>query len=321
LRKGADVTLIFMTLSGRNARMSLRAVVRTAVCRLARSASQAYAMRPATRRHEAGAKFPLSRAAPEPSPITENQAYRACARLAEHVNSNGIETQMTTLTQKPLSGLLDRLFVDADASEEALEQQMRDIPPEQRAADRADYRQLYARLRDQPLPVSRATGVLLYMLARSVGAQNVVEFGTSFGISTLHLAAALRDNGGGQLIGSEFEPSKVARARENLAAANLSDLVDIREGDALETFARDLPEPIDLVLLDGAKNLYPSIPSLLENCLRVGALIVADNADASPEYLARVRSVEHGYLSVPFAEDVELSMRIATAGSDSASSA
>ena len=59
------VTLIFMTLSGRDARMGLRAVARTAV-RLSHAASQAYAMRPATRRHEAGAKFPLSRAAPEP---------------------------------------------------------------------------------------------------------------------------------------------------------------------------------------------------------------------------------------------------------------
>ena len=122
---------------------------------------------------------------------------------------------MTTLTQKPLSTLLDRLFIDADASEEALEREMEDIPPDERAAEGADYRQLYARLRDQPLPVSRATGALLYMLARSMGARNVVEFGTSFGISTLHLAAALRDNGGGRLIGSEFEPSKVARARES----------------------------------------------------------------------------------------------------------
>jgi predicted O-methyltransferase YrrM len=228
---------------------------------------------------------------------------------------------MTTLIEKPLSTLLDRLFIEADASEEALEREMEDIPPDERAAEGADYRQLYARLRDQPLPVSRATGALLYMLARSIGAQNIVEFGTSFGISTLHLAAALRDNGGGRLIGSEFEPSKVARARANLAAANLSDLVDIREGDALETFARDLPRSIDLVLLDGAKDLYPSILSLLENRLRVGALIVADNADASPDYLARVRSIDHGYLSVPFAEDVELSMRIGGAGNGSSSPA
>ena len=45
--------------------------------------------------------------------------------------------------------------------------------------------------------------------------------------------------------------------------------------------------------------------------MRVGALIVADNADWSPDYLARVRSPDQGYMSVPFAEDIELSMRVA----------
>ena len=151
------------------------------------------------------------------------------------------------------------------------------------------------------------------MLARSVRARNIVEFGTSFGISTLHLAAALRDNGGGRLIGSEFEPSKVKRARENLAAGGLSDLVEIREGDALETLARDLPDTVDFVLLDGAKMLYLPILSLFEDRLRSGALVVADNADASPEYIARVRAVANGYLSAPFADDVELSMRLGPA--------
>jgi predicted O-methyltransferase YrrM len=137
-----------------------------------------------------------------------------------------------------------------------------------------------------------------------------VEFGTSFGISTLHLAAALRDNGGGRLITSEFETSKVARARENLAAGGLIDLVDIREGDALHTLSVDLPESIDLLLLDGAKALYPEILRLVESHLRPGALIIADDADRSPDYLARVRSPSEGYISTPFAEDVELSMRL-----------
>jgi predicted O-methyltransferase YrrM len=220
---------------------------------------------------------------------------------------------MTTLTQPTVSLLLDRLFAEADASENVRRQQRTSLSPTQRAADREDYRALYARMKDQPLPVSPATGKLLYMLARSIGARTIVEFGTSFGISTLHLAAALRDNGGGRLIGSEFEPSKIARARQNLAAGGLSDLVQIREGDALETLARDLPDAIDFVLLDGAKNLYPAILSLLESHLRVGAIIVADNADDSPEYLARVRSPANGYLSVPFADDVELSMRLEAA--------
>jgi predicted O-methyltransferase YrrM len=210
---------------------------------------------------------------------------------------------MSTLTQPPVSMLIDRLFAEAEAAEDARWPATGDV-------DRGDYRRLYGLLKDQPLAVSRATGRLLYMLARSVRARTIVEFGTSFGISTLHLAAALRDNGGGRLIGSEFEPSKIERARANLAAAGLSDLVDIREGDALQTLAHDLPASIDLVLLDGAKNLYSPILSLLERRLRGGALIVADNADDSPEYLARVRSSPGDYLSVPFADDVELSMRL-----------
>jgi predicted O-methyltransferase YrrM len=165
-------------------------------------------------------------------------------------------------------------------------------------------------MKDLPLPVSRETGALLYMLARSSGARTIVEFGTSFGISTLHLAAALRDNRGGHLITSEFEPSKAARARDNLKAGGVIDLVEIREGDAPKTLSVDLPEAIDLVLLDGAKALYPEILSLVESRLKVGALIVADNADMSPDYLKRVRSPMNGYLSVAFAEDVELSMRL-----------
>ena len=86
------------------------------------------------------------------------------------------------------------------------------------------------------------------------------------------------------------------RARKNLAAGGLSDLVEIREGDALETLARDLPDTIDFVLLDGAKMLYLQILTLLEDRLHAGALVVADNANASPEYVARVRSAASGYL-------------------------
>jgi len=165
-------------------------------------------------------------------------------------------------------------------------------------------------MKDLWLPVSRETAQLLYMLARSTRAKTIVEFGTSFGISTLHMAAALRDNGGGRLTTTEFEPAKVARAREHLKAGGVIDLVEIREGDALTTLRTDLPDAIDLVLLDGAKALYPEVLALLESRLRPGALVVADNADYSPEYLERVRAPASGYMSVPFAEDVELSMRL-----------
>ncbi len=220
---------------------------------------------------------------------------------------------MTTLTEDPLAPLLDRLFAEAAAASPEASPGLADLGSDDLAhlmRSKTDYLDFYGRLKDLPLAVSRETGALLYMLARSCGARTIVEFGTSFGLSTLYLAAALRDNGGGRLITSEFEPSKVVRARENLTQGGLVDLVEIRQGDALQTLRVDLPETIDLLLLDGAKALYPEILSLLESRFRPGALIVADDADNSPDYLARVRSPAHGYLSTPFGEDVELSMRM-----------
>jgi len=219
---------------------------------------------------------------------------------------------MNTLTTEPVASLIARLFADAEASDRQLRQRASAASPEELQTmmrSTTQYREFYGRVREFYLAVSPNTAKLLYMLARSTRARSIVEFGTSFGLSTIHLAAALRDNGGGRLIGSEFESAKVAKARENLRAAKLSDLVDIREGDALETLARDLPETIDLVLLDGAKGLYSKVLSLLEGRLRTGAMIVADNADYCPEYLARVRAPASGYSSVPFADDIEVSMR------------
>ncbi|CAP45042.1 O-methyltransferase [Bordetella petrii] len=220
---------------------------------------------------------------------------------------------MTLLSHPIVATLLDRLYGEADALMPATRAVFAGVPEAEQdrlMRSKADYRDLYGRLKDMPLPVSRETGALLYMLARGSRAQTIVEFGTSFGLSTLHLAAALRDNGGGRLITSEFEATKVARAQANLAAAGLADLVEFREGDALQTLRADLPPVIDLVLLDGAKGLYADVLDLLESRLRPGAYVVADNADYSPDYLARVRSPERGYLSVPFGGDVELSMRL-----------
>lgn len=221
---------------------------------------------------------------------------------------------MNTLTTTPVAPLLARLFEETAADDAATEAAVADLSDAERMAmmrSKTAYRDLYGRLRHAALAVSPETGRLLYMLARAGRARAIVEFGTSFGISTLHLAAALRDNGGGRLITTEFEPSKAARARRNLEAAGLADLVEIREGDALQTLATGLPDGIDLVLLDGAKPLYPEILALVEDRLGGGAVIVADNAGFSPAYLDRVRTPGNGYLSMPFGEDVELSVRTA----------
>lgn len=217
---------------------------------------------------------------------------------------------MNTLTRAPLAALIERLYQTAETATSPALDNMSAATREELLSSKTRYLELYWQLKDLWLPVSRETGKLLYLLARSSKARNIVEFGTSFGLSTLHLAAALRDNGGGVLISSEFETAKIEMARQHLQEAGLDDLVQIRAGDALHTLARDLPERIDLVLLDGAKALYGDILLLLQSRLAPGALIIADNSDYSPDYLAHVRSPANGYLSVPVADDVELSIRL-----------
>jgi predicted O-methyltransferase YrrM len=217
---------------------------------------------------------------------------------------------MTTLTTEPLASLIERLYAQAGAATSPV---LETVPGEERERlmhSKTEYLKLYEMLKDLWLPVSRDTGKLLYMLARNTKAKAIVEFGTSFGLSTLHLAAALRDNGGGVLIGSEFEPSKIELARHHFVEGGVGDLVEIRQGDALVTLATDLPESVDLLLLDGAKALYGDVLSLVEKHLKPGALVVADNTDYCPEYLAYVRAPQNGYLSVPFADEIELSMRL-----------
>jgi predicted O-methyltransferase YrrM len=155
-------------------------------------------------------------------------------------------------------------------------------------------------MRAMYIPVSPEQGRLLYLKARELGACNVVEFGTSFGISTIYLAAAVKDNGGGCVVGSEIEPSKHARAVANLKEAGLETFADVRLGDALETL-KEVPQPVDLVLLDGWKDLYLPVLKLLTPRLRRGAVVMADNIftfrkDLRP-YVEYMQSGENGFES------------------------
>jgi len=214
-----------------------------------------------------------------------------------------------TLNSPQIVNLLNSLFNEADASEPTLKA-VAQSDVSRLLTSRTGYREFYGLMKEIPLPVSRETGELLYMLTRSTGAQQVVEFGTSFGVSTIYLASALRDNGGGRVITTEFEPSKAAYARKNLTEVGLIDLVEIREGDALETLSHDLPEVVDVVLLDGAKALYADILQRVEKRLRPGSLVLADDARYCQEFVSRMRSDANRYLSVPLAGDLEISMRL-----------
>jgi predicted O-methyltransferase YrrM len=171
------------------------------------------------------------------------------------------------------------------------------------------------RLRDLYVPVSRKQGELLYLVARSLRAKRIVEFGTSFGISATYLAAAVKDNGGGVVIGSELEPTKVATARRNLEEAGLSELVEIREGDAQETLG-DPGGIIDMVLLDGYKKLYLPMLKMLAPHLRQGAVVLADNIftfrRALAPYVSYVHNPDNGFFSVTLflGDGTEYSVRL-----------
>lgn len=93
---------------------------------------------------------------------------------------------------------------------------------------------------------------LVYLLLRASGARHVVEAGTSFGVSTIYLALAVGQNGGGKVIATENEPTKAARAREHWhrAGADVGRWIELREGDIRETLKADLPEQVDALLLD-----------------------------------------------------------------------
>ena len=127
------------------------------------------------------------------------------------------------------------------------------------------------------MAVSLEEGRFLNLIARIGKYKNIVEFGCSFGISTIYLAAAAKDNSG-KVITSEMEISKAAVARKNLEKAGLSELVEIREGDAIKTLS-DIDKPVDLLFLDGAKDLYFPIFKMLKPKLSPGAAIIADNVD------------------------------------------
>ncbi|WP_372782453.1 O-methyltransferase [Phenylobacterium sp.] len=115
-----------------------------------------------------------------------------------------------------------------------------------------------------------------HMLCRSLQARRVVEVGTSYGVSTLYLADALRANGGGTVIATEYEPAKAAKARETFAAAGLSDLIDLREGDLRETL-KVIEGPVDFVLMDIWTEMARPALELIAPHLRPGAVVIADN--------------------------------------------
>jgi predicted O-methyltransferase YrrM len=157
-------------------------------------------------------------------------------------------------------------------------------------------------------------GDLIYLLCRGMRATRVVDFATSIGMSAIYFAAAMRDNGGGTVIGSELVPEKVVTARRNLADAGLADYADIREGDARQTLC-DLGGPVDFALIDGWPNgqdpsLAREVIEILAPQIRTRGYVVNDNGE--PDFLQFMHDPANGFISVslPLKGSTELCVKV-----------
>jgi predicted O-methyltransferase YrrM len=209
-----------------------------------------------------------------------------------------------SLTEPRIQNLLKTLHSESDRID----------PPLLAAAAGKKAHERIALLDRAFIPVDEDAGRFLYALVRGAAPGRVVEFGTSFGISTIYMAAAVRDRGTGSIVTTELHGPKAEAARRSFEQAGLLDSIDLRVGDALETL-RDMTPDVSVLFLDGWKNLYLPVLQMLEPALVPGALIVADDLNLFPEvlapYLAYVRQPASGYISVtvPIGDAMELSVR------------
>ena len=160
-------------------------------------------------------------------------------------------------------------------------------------------------VKDLPLAIAPEVGQLLYALVIASRPSLVVEFGGSMGFSTIYLASALKDLGTGSLITTELIPEKADRLSENLEAAGLADVVEIRVGDALQTLS-DVDAVIELLFLDGSNDLYAEVLELCEKRLAPRAIVIADLSHDEPHherYRDRVTAGTGLYITTEIALD------------------
>jgi len=215
----------------------------------------------------------------------------------------------TTLQNPKVAQALDRMYRESAKQMSALRDRRASLfQPSATPQERADA------LSEFYLPVTPVAGRLLYALVRGIRPNTVVEFGMSLGISAIHLASAVRDNGSGRVVTTELSAAKIAAAKKTFAETGLDDVITVLEGDALTTL-ESLDGPVDFVLLDGWKEFYLPVIKLLEPRLSSGALVVADNTDMddTKPYLEYVRDPDNGYVSVNFlardADSMEITCR------------
>jgi predicted O-methyltransferase YrrM len=219
------------------------------------------------------------------------------------------------ITDPKLLTMLDRLHATSVA-------QMAEVGAYFRARSEAEGRDRFSpmderdheQFADKLVAIDRDKAQFCYGLCRALGARCVVELGTSFGVSTLYLAAAVRDNGGGVVIGVEHEPKKAAAARANFAEAGLAEFIDLREGDLRETL-KVIEGPVDFALFDIWAEMTRPALELVAPHLRMGAVLVADNTESFrqsyADYFAFIADPANGLrtMTLPFEGGLEMTVK------------
>ncbi len=127
-----------------------------------------------------------------------------------------------------------------------------------------------------PIAVPPETGRLLQILLTAVGARRVLEVGTLGGYSAIWMVRAMPDDG--RILSLEIDPAHAAFARRHLAAAGVDHRVEVREGNALHLLPALDGQLFDAVFLDADKEPLPTYLEWSLRLVRVGGLIIADNA-------------------------------------------
>jgi predicted O-methyltransferase YrrM len=128
------------------------------------------------------------------------------------------------------------------------------------------------------IQVSSVQGKLLHLLARIMGARNILEIGTLGGYSTIWMARALPE--GGRIITLEADPKHAEVAQKNFARAGVENKVELRLGKALDTLpkvAADGRGPFDMFFIDANKSNMPEYFEWSLKLARKGSVIIADN--------------------------------------------
>ena len=225
---------------------------------------------------------------------------------------------MSSLLNDPkLEALLDRLHAQSDTQIEEMDNYFARRRREGTLDIEKPYDDdLHLFLSDKMVALDRDKGKFCYQLCRSIGATRIVEAGTSFGVSTMYLAAAVRDNQfeKGVVIGTEHEPAKVKVALQNFKEAGLSKFIDLREGDLRQTL-KDVSGSVDFMLVDIWEVALPAL-ELVSSTLRPGAIVVCDNtrvaAEAYQGYFEFINDPKNRFrtMTIPFRGGFEFTVRV-----------